>query len=364
MKVLQIANDYFGTELYSLLLGELNHLGIDSMIYVPVKKGFKGSEIEQNICVAPCFTDLDRILFYSKQKKIYRDIKENLLINEYSLVHAHTLFSAGYVAMKLHGNYNIPYIVAVRNTDVNVFFKRMIHLRGAGIDIMKNAERIIFLSPVYKRDVIKNYVPKELRDKIERKSCVIPNGISNLFLSNRADVRRPTISKINIIYAGEINKNKNLIETINACKILMDRGYTCTFNVVGNVTEKVCNNMLNEPFITHYPRCGHAELIQHYRNNDIFVMPSHAETFGLVYAEAMSQGLPVLYTKGQGFDGQFAEGEVGYSVSDRDAQEVANRIEDVLNDYEEMSKRCIIKATKFDWSSIAKEYKAIYEEVL
>jgi len=43
-------------------------------------------------------------------------------------------------------------------------------------------------------------------------------------------------------------------------------------------------------------------------------MPSITETFGLVYAEALSQGLPVLYTRGQGFDRQFEEGEVGYAV--------------------------------------------------
>lgn len=40
-------------------------------------------------------------------------------------------------------------------------------------------------------------------------------------------------------------------------------------------------------------------------------MPSHKETFGLVYAEAMSQGLPIIYTKNQGFDGQFPDGYVG-----------------------------------------------------
>ena len=47
-------------------------------------------------------------------------------------------------------------------------------------------------------------------------------------------------------------------------------------------------------------------------------MPSRYETFGLVYGEAMSQGLPIIYSKGQGVDGYFKEGTVGYGVvSDR-----------------------------------------------
>ena len=42
-------------------------------------------------------------------------------MNEYSLIHAHSLFSNGYIAMRIKQDYGIPYIVAVRNTDVNTF---------------------------------------------------------------------------------------------------------------------------------------------------------------------------------------------------------------------------------------------------
>ena len=42
-------------------------------------------------------------------------------------------------------------------------------------------------------------------------------------------------------------------------------------------------------------------------------MPSITETFGLVYGEALSQGLLIIYTKGQGFDGQIKEKLAGYS---------------------------------------------------
>jgi glycosyltransferase involved in cell wall biosynthesis len=68
------------------------------------------------------------------------------------------------------------------------------------------------------------------------------------------------------------------------------------------------------------------ELIDIYRANDIFVMPSFTESFGLVYAEAISQGLPVVYSIGQGFDRQFPEGEVGYHADPNSAQSVADAI--------------------------------------
>ena len=70
-------------------------------------------------------------------------------------------------------------------------------------------------------------------------------------------------------------------------------------------------------------------------------MPSKTETFGLVYAEAMSQGLPVIYTRGQGFDGQFEEGEVGYSVDCKDKKEISMKIIDIINNYDVISRNAI-----------------------
>ena len=92
-------------------------------------------------------------------------------------------------------------------------------------------------------------------------------------------------------------------------------------------------------------------------------MPSHTETFGLVYAEAMSQGLPVLYTKGQGFDGHFSDGVVGYAVSDTDATNLAEKLKEVITHYDELSSNCIRMVNKFDWNAIAGQYKEIYDNL-
>ena len=82
--------------------------------------------------------------------------------------------------------------------------------------------------------------------------------------------------------------------------------------VIGDI--KIRINELNENFIKYFIE------------SDIFVMPSRYETFGLVYVEALSQGLPVIYTRGQGFDGQIPDGEVGYSVKCNDVNEIAEKL--------------------------------------
>ena len=60
-----------------------------------------------------------------------------------------------------------------------------------------------------------------------------------------------------------------------------------------------------DPGILHAP--GSLVTYEPQVNSDVFAMVSHHETFGLVYIEALSQGLPVLFTQGQGIDGTFSE---------------------------------------------------------
>lgn len=368
MKVLQIANDYFGTKLYASLFHALENEGIDNMIFVPVKKTDRHGKEKageqyhtSSLTVSPCFSETDRFLFFSKQKKILKSMKSLIDFDNISTVHAHTLFSAGYAAMKIKEQYGKPYIAAVRNVDVNVFFKKMKFLHHTGIHIMKEASAVIFLSPAYKKSVLDQYVPMKYREEIRKKCYVIPNGISSFFLSQKSEVKHLENGRIRLIYAGEINRNKNLTETIEAVKILKKRGYDVRYTAVGDLTDRRCGHLTADKNMIHKPKCSHEELIKYYREADIFVMPSHTETFGLVYAEAMSQGLPVIYTKGQGFDGQFPQGEAGFGVSGYDASELADRIIEISQKYSVMSENAVNGSSKFDWRLIADKYAAMYK---
>ena len=366
MRILQIANGYFQSDLFEKLFAELYQQDVTSHIVVPVENGSKYDAIPSNVSAIPCFSQIDRMLFFRKQKKLLSRL-EKMDIGQYDIIHAHTVFSGGYSAYQLHKKYNIPYIIAVRNTDVNVFFKYMLHLRNTGIEIMRHAEKIVFLSPAYRETVLSMYVPARYREIIKEKSVVIPNGISKLFFEQKAQAAKvlETDNSVRLIYVGEILANKNLELTIQAVNQLRQEGMDASITAVGPILEEKYQKLIEKtPFLTHYNRCPQDQVIQHLKQTDIFVMPSHAETFGLVYAEAMSQGLPVLYTRGQGFDGHFPEGSVGYSVSDTDAAELAEKIKQVISHYQELSANCIHFVDEFNWKSIAEKYKQIYQKMI
>ena len=367
MKILQIANGYFDSRLYALLFSAMEQNSIKNQVYVPIRKDVRPPENSADHLVAvPNFTQLDRALFYSKQRKMRCDIEERSLWKGADIIHAHTVFSGGYTAWRLHKKYDLPYIVAVRNTDVNTFFKYMVHLRKTGVKIMREAEKVIFLSPAYRSAVLQKNIPAKYRREIAEKSVVIPNGISQLFFDHLAVPKTlADKSAVRLIYVGEISRNKNMEETISACGLLREKGYAVSLTAVGAISDESYRVKISDcDFIEYHEKCPQEEVLQYMRQADIFVMPSHTETFGLAYAEAMSQGLPVLYTRGQGFDGQFPDGTVGYAVSDTDAADLAEKIKLTIQNYTELSENCIRLAKKFRWEDIAKEYGRIYEAAI
>lgn len=364
MRVLQIANGYLKTKLYTHLFSTLEKGGIEETVFVPVDHNEKIPACPENVHIIPCFGQLDRLLFFRKQRSMLRWLEQNTDMAQFDVIHAHTVFSGGYTAYKLWQRYGIPYVVAVRSTDVNTFFKYMVHLRRLGVEIMRCAQQVVFLSPAYQKSVLSRWVPTQFRQEILEKSVVIPNGIAPLFLQQSAPAKKAPQEPLELIYVGDINSNKNPGLTITAAQHLQAMGKSVHLTAVGSIKEDKYRLLMEQTnFVTHYDRCPQEQVIQHLRKADIFVMPSHTETFGLVYAEAMSQGLPVLYTAGQGFDGHFPDGTVGYAVSDTDAEALAEKILLVAQRYEEISPACVPAAKRFNWDQIAAEYIEIYHQL-
>lgn len=365
MKVLHINYNYLGTALHDIMISHMNSKLPDNMVFAPSWRD-SDKTFAKNVRVVKCFKKYDRALFHVKQSKIINAAERCIDVSKFDFIHAYTLFTDGNCAYKLSQKYHIPYAVAVRDTDVNSFFKWMIHLRKLGIKILNNASVVFFLSTTYRDYVLEHYIPQEYHESILKKSHIVPNGIDDFWLNNIGKSRDLSDPKtIRVIYAGRINKRKNLMKTVAAIKLLISQGYNVSYDVVGKIEDQeLYEKIIGEQFVTYHKPCSKEGLIQLYRKADIFVMPSLTETFGLVYAEAMSQGLPVLYSKGQGFDGQFEEGVVGFSVDKNDSNDISRKIIQLTEYYSEISRNCIEKVVKFNWNTIIDSYIDIYRNII
>ena len=353
------------------MIRELSKQGIENSVFVPTYRiGSEGVTPDDNVTVSLCFKKRDRLFFDLKQKKIINALEEKFDISSFDIIHAYTLFTDGNCARQLSKKYKIPYVVAVRNTDINSFFKKRPLLRNRGIRIMEDAKKVFFLSDAYREEMIGRYVPQRLMVDISDKIETIPNGIDGFWIENKNEnkdysevISRIENKNIRIVYAGIIDSNKNIELTISALDTLEKDGWNVSFTIVGKVAdENIYKHLVKKQYVYYSEQKTKEELIKIYRKNDIFIMPSKAESFGLVYAEAMSQGLPVIYTRGQGFDGQFEEGVVGFSVDSSDEKELKEKIIMTAKNYKALSLNCLNLSNKFQWETIAERYVKAYTQ--
>lgn len=363
MRVLHINCNYIGTALHQLMVEDLDKRGYENTVFVPTyDRNLSVIVPNDNVFVCECFRKWDRLFFDYKQNKIRKALETNFDVKSYDLVHAYTLFTDGNCARKIAKKYGVPYVVAVRNTDVNSFFCMMPHLRKRGIRIMQDAKAVFFLSEAYRKQVFEQYVPRRYHEALQAKTYVIPNGIDDFWLEHPPIKENKFDGTIKLIYAGRIDRNKNIATTQAAMRLLREKGYDIELTVVGRVEdEKVFRTIQSDPYTECLQAKPKEALLEVYRQHNIFVMPSFTESFGLVYVEAMSQGLPVIYSKGQGFDHQFQEGVVGYHVSAHDAQDVAEGIERVVQQFERIKKNVVQCARAYNWSNIVSRYDEIYK---
>lgn len=309
----------------------------------------------------------ERWNYHGKRSRIVRSLASQVDLTSVSLMHAHHLFTAGGVAYELKRMYNIPYVVAVRNTDINWFFRYALHLRKLGVRMLCEAARIVFISPSGLQG-LRRYIPARLWPVVANKSLVIPNGVDGFWLNNIFHrTGRSKKDPIKLLYVGQITRNKNVQAVISVATELEKRGLPTEVCIVGDGPyahriRRIAARDYKTAKILGRIDCTE-KLMELYRASDIFIMPSWTETFGLVYIEAMSQGLPIIYTCGQGIDGFFDDGYVGYACDPRNSKQMADRVTRIVRDFDQMSKRCTEIVDRFSWSVIATQYDNLYIDV-
>lgn len=374
MRILHICTYYIGNKLYMNLIEKLSHHEISQDVFIPIRNSDhygKNQLTSDYSTVKYHYNNMlhkyDRFFFYNKINKQKKEVEKEIISNvEIDCIHAHTIFSDGGTAYILNKEYRIPYIVNVRNTDINTFYKYGIHLRPLMYKILLNAKSIVFISQSYKQKMLL-LLPSNVISKIESKCSVNPNGIDEFWHENTVKSREISqTNEIALLFIGEINKNKNLLNVIRSCSELNKKGIKVVLNVVGEGDfEDECKKEieklnLGNTVIFHGYLSEKQDIAAIMDKSDIFVMPSFRETFGLVYIEAMSRGLPVIYSKGQGIDGFFPEGEIGYSVDPYNIEMITDVIEKTIQSYNSMSVKCIENSKSFNWENNSKEYLQMY----
>lgn len=118
---------------------------------------------------------------------------------------------------------------------------------------------------------------------------------------------------LKMIYAGQLIPLKNVDTLIEAVQRLEGQA---TLTIVGDGEERARLEALaagsrDIRFTGWLPR---EEVVALMKQADVFAMVSSPETYGMVYLEAMAQGVIPVASLGEGFDGLIRDGENGFLV--------------------------------------------------
>lgn len=372
--ILHITNDYSGSTVYKNLVKNLDDLHVEQIVYTPVREAARldknkidlKSTHSQIIYSYILSKYTDRIFYQRKIKKIVRDIERKIDLTKVTFIHAHTWYSDGGVAYELHKKYKIPFIVAVRNTDLNVFLKYFLHERSYGREILLAADRIITISAVYKNRMSDDKRLAPIILEMKNKITVIPNGVDPYWIDSKVSVRKQIENKdvIQLLYIGKFDKGKNVVNLVNAVKNL-NKNSTNNFVLTliggkGNDEKRVLSAIKDQSCFNYVGRVDDlTEIKRYFQKSDIFTMPSKAETFGLVYMEALLQGLPILYTKNEGIDGLY-EDLIGEKVEDTSVREIESKIQLLHSNYNHYNFSIEKFSKNHDWKRIAEVYRQLY----
>ena len=210
------------------------------------------------------------------------------------LIHAHWL-PVGGVALGLRK----PYVLQVWGSDIEVARR----LPALARPILRRARLVIAASTVLAQQAAE-LGATEVR--------VIPHGVEA-----PRGVADPT-DPPEVLYAGRLSAEKGIRELVEACE-----GMNLVVAGDGPLRDEVPGALGFVP---------HDELLGLYVRSSVVACPSHREGFGVVCAEAMAHGRPVVAAAVGGLLDLVVDGETGLLVPPRDAVALRAALERLLAD--------------------------------
>ncbi len=281
------------------------------------------------------------------------------------LIHAHKLSYEGLIAYFLSKKLKVPFILTIRgDTDLKLLRHKRLYRRFY-THIVQHAKKVIFLAP-WAVKPLERYLGITL---ISDKYTLIPNIINMVEWQQGETIK---FKKFITVFNFVSYKRKNIVRVIKAFDKIFSNYPEYGLDIVGDGPNRsrIISFIKKSNHPDHFHLSGaieHIALLNLYSKYQGFILPSFPETFGLVFIEALTAGLPIIYSKNSGIDGFFDDFQIGVGVNHRSVEEITRAIEEIIqhaNEYKKNIEKLITDGffKKFSKSSVGECYAKIIEQ--
>ena len=282
------------------------------------------------------------------------------------LIHAHKLTVEGLIAKPLADRLRIPYALTLQgNTDQKLLRRRPD--RGAIVKPVWREARAIMAFAPWTADWCTALL-EEPQATIRLIPCLLPH-----------DKILPPISGPQLLRTAfnlDFWRNKN-IATLLAAIALVAREYPdVRLEIAGKgsnsaraqIGRLITRLSLNERVTLVGPIAP--DRIQTWFNEAaVFALPSRRESYGMVFAESLLAGTPVIFSRGTAIDGYFDGAGFARAVSAVDHKEIAAALVDMLNRNTTIKSELAMRQNQHGFEFMTREqiltnYQAFLEQAL
>jgi len=204
------------------------------------------------------------------------------------------------------------------------------------------------------------------------KITVCPLGVDLNVFTPRKSGKVVSQKPLKLLTVTNEIERKGVLLVLHALKNLNDKGITISYSIIGrNIKEKHRNYVSKlglDKTVKFYSPALQNELNIQYQNHDLFIFPTSYEAYGLVCAESICAGTPVISTKVGGIEDYVDSQETGIFI-ERDInsiERVISHLDENRNKIEIMQQNCIKKREEFKWSvgftTLAKKIDLIFKK--
>ena len=294
----------------------------------------------------------------------------------YELVHSHYWLS-GIAGSELSTSWGIPHVTMFHTTALTKMLARTGEKEPedraeAERASMADANAIIVSTEQERSDMARLYGTNP------GKITVLPAGVDlELFRPTaKADARRSLgLPDRNVVLSvGRVEPLKGFDILLTAMASLDERSDTTVVIVGGDEDSSpelerlrtLTQSLGLEDSVIFTHAVSQDRLSMYYNAADVFVLPSHYESFGLVALEAMACGVPVIASRVSGPRSFVKSGVTGYLIDRRCPEPFAQRLDMLLHNpmlRESMGRAARSHAEKLGWDMVGRRTLDVYDSL-
>lgn len=312
---------------------------------------------------------------YLEQGKLIPQFLQSLRgeTKNYDLIHLHlgnevTGFCLGYGFRKLLDfNKSKRLIFSIHSPLVHGFPRSF--PEASRIVTCRSADAILSLSEFAKRNISNAYHIPSSRIKV-----TYAGVDDSFFLEKKSYGYVQKANNFSLLFCGRLNgKEQKGVDILLKSLPLILKEHRVTLKIIGSGPRleqyKILTRDLGIEKSVKFPGfIKHDELPKHYSEADLFVFPSRRESFGLVLAEAMAAGLPVVSTKAGAIPEVVKDGDTGILVPPNNPQKLADAVNSLLDNPKRMRRMGMNGRERvkklFTWDKVAENVIEFYNRIL